>query len=210
MKVKKLIYSLLIGFSAAWVGCSQAEQPEEELPHLGRHQYVGTDTIYHSIPDFRFVDQDSNFVTNETFNGKIYVADFFFTSCPTICPIMKTQMLRVYSEFKDDPEVGILSHSIDPEHDTVAVLHNFAKNLGVTGDQWRFVTGDKEKIFEIGQKSYLVTATADSSEPGGYIHSGAFILVDKDRHIRGIYDGTIPEQVDRLMKDIKRLKEEYN
>lgn len=182
----------------------------EELPYLGRTEISDGDTIYHTIADFQFVDQDSNFVTNDTFDGKIYVADFFFTSCPTICPIMKTQMLRVYDEFKGDPDLMILSHSIDPEHDTVAVLRKFATDLGVTTDQWRFVTGEKEKIFEIGQKSYIVTAAEDSSEPGGYIHSGAFILVDKERRIRGIYDGTKPDQVDRLMKDIRKLKAEYN
>jgi protein SCO1/2 len=208
MKIRILIYSLAA--VSLFAGCSGQNSADEELPFLGRSEIEGTDTIYHTIADFRFVDQDSNFVTNETFEGKIYVADFFFTTCPTICPIMKTQMLRVYEEFKNDPEVGILSHSIDPEHDTVAVLREFASDLGVTGDKWRFVTGEKENIFEIGQKSYMVTASEDKSEPGGYIHSGAFILVDKERHIRGIYDGTKPDHVDRLIRDIKRLKKEYN
>ncbi|MCA6078044.1 SCO family protein [Fulvivirga sedimenti] len=210
MKRNKFIFGLVFVIGICAVSCSNEPGNEEDLPILGRKEIDGTDTIYHTIAEFKFVDQDSNFVTNETFEDKIYVADFFFTSCPTICPIMKTQMLRVYEEFRDDPEIGILSHSIDPTHDTVALLHEFAKDLGVTGNQWRFVTGDKEKIFEIGQKSYIVTAAEDSTEPGGYIHSGAFILVDKERRIRGIYDGTKPDQVDRLMNDIKRLKKEYN
>ncbi len=209
MKNNKLLWALTFMVMLCAGACSTNSE-EEKLPFLGRKEIEGTDTIYHKIADFEFVDQDSNFVTNETFADKIYVADFFFTSCPTICPIMKTQMLRVYEEFRNDPEVGILSHSIDPTHDTVALLHEFAADLGVTGDQWRFVTGDKEKIFEIGQKSYMVPAAEDSTEPGGYIHSGAFILVDKERRIRGIYDGTKPEQVDRLMNDIERLKKEYN
>ena len=189
--------------------CNGVDNEKEKLPFLGRTEYTETDTIYHTIAPFRFVDQDSNFVTNETFDGQIYVADFFFTSCPTICPVMKTQMLRIYEAYETDPEIGILSYSIDPTHDTVAVLKEFAERLGVKSEKWHFVTGEKDKIFELGQKSYIVTAAEDSSEPGGYIHSGALILVDKERRIRGVYDGTIPEQVDRLIKDIERLKLEY-
>ncbi len=189
--------------------CTGTEGSSENLPYLGRTEYTETDTIYHTIAPFRFVDQDSNFVTNETFEDQIYVADFFFTSCPTICPVMKTQMLRVYEAYETDPEIGILSYSIDPTHDTVAVLKEFADRLGVKTEKWHFVTGEKDKIFELGQKSYIVTAAEDSSEPGGYIHSGAFILVDKERRIRGIYDGTKPDQVDRLINDIERLKKEY-
>jgi len=187
------------------------------LPILGPKQIVNVgfdggikaDTIFHTIRDFSFVDQDSNVVTNETFRDKIYVADFFFTSCPTICPIMKTQMLRVYEEYKDNPDVKLLSHSIDPEFDTVAVLHDFAERLGVTTDVWHFVTGVKDSIYSIGQESYMVTATSDPNEPGGYLHSGAFLLIDKQRRIRGIYDGTKPDKVDKLMNDIAILLEEY-
>jgi protein SCO1 len=185
-------------------------QKEEKLAIYGRKEITDKgDTIYHHIADYKFVDQDSNFVTPDTFKGKIYVADFFFTSCPTICPIMKTQMLRVYEKYKDNPNVLILSHSIDPEHDTVALLHDFAERLGVTSDKWHFVTGNKDEIYKIGQTSYMVTAMEDGTEPGGYIHSGAFILVDKDRQVRGLYDGTLADQVDRLMKDMDKLLAEY-
>ncbi len=184
-----------------------------ELPILGRSEIVETETesgttyntVYHTIADFAFVDQDSNMVTNETFANQVYVADFFFTSCPTICPVMKQQMLRVYEAYKDNPNVGILSHSIDPEYDTVALLHEFAERLGVRSDKWHFVTGEKEDIYEIGEKSYMVVANEDESAPGGFIHSGAFLLVDQKRRIRGVYDGTVPEQVDILINDIKRL-----
>ncbi len=206
MKINTLLSGILIVSLLA--SCGGNTSSEKDFVPLGRKQIDGTDTTYHTIADFKFVDQDSNTVTNETFEGKIYVADFFFTTCPTICPVMKTQMLRVYEAYKDDPEVGILSHTIDPAHDDVAVLHEFANNLGVNGDQWRFVTGEKEKIYEIAQKSYMVPASEDSTEPGGYIHSGAFILVDKDRHIMGVYDGTKPEAVDRLINDIERLKKQ--
>ena len=167
------------------------------------------DTIYHTIPNFKFVDQDSAFITQDTFKDKIYVADFFFTTCPTICPIMKTQMLRVYEAFKDNEQVLFLSHSIDPTHDTVAVLKDFAEKLGVNSTKWHFVTGNKEEIYSIGQKSYMVTAQEDPGEPGGYLHSGAFLLIDKQKRIRGIYDGTVAEDVDRLIREIPVLLSEY-
>jgi protein SCO1/2 len=190
--------------------------PENNLPVLGRNEIVERiengkvyyDTFPHTVKNFAFVDQDSVIVTNETFDNQIYVTDFFFTTCPTICPKMKKQMLRVYNEYESNPEVAILSHTIDPTHDTVAVLRDFAERLGVTSDKWHFVTGDQDDIYEISESSYMVTAASDPNEPGGYIHSGAFLLVDKERRIRGVYDGTVPEQVDLLMKDIAKLLKE--
>ncbi|MCC5932463.1 MAG: SCO family protein [Cyclobacteriaceae bacterium] len=167
------------------------------------------DTIYHKIPDFAFLNQDSTWITHKSVANKIYVADFFFTSCPTICPVMKTQMLRVYEKFNDNTSVMLLSHTIDPEYDDVPLLHDYAERLGVSSNTWNFLTGDKEIIYEIGQKSYMVTAAEDSDEPGGYIHSGAFLLVDPERRIRGIYDGTKEKEVDRLIKDIPKLLSEY-
>jgi protein SCO1/2 len=210
-----LLLVLLLGL---WSACSSNQVEDTALPFLGRKEIVNkevngqtvSDTIYHTIGDFRFVDQDSAWVTPASFEGKIYVADFFFTSCPTICPIMKTQMLRVYEAFKDIPEVMILSHTIDPEYDTVPLLKDFAERIGVMGnDKWKFVTGNKDHIYEVGQTRYMVSATEDPSEPGGYVHSGAFILVDKEQRIRGIYDGTKEDQVDRLIKDIPRLLRSY-
>ncbi|RFS16827.1 SCO family protein [Emticicia sp. C21] len=182
-------------------------QPKK-LPILGDREFVNGDSVYHTIPDFTFVDQDSNEVTNKTYDNKIYVTDFFFTTCPTICPIMKTQMLRIYDKFKDNPQVGILSHTIDPRHDSVAVLKAYAKRLGVSGSFWHFVTGEREKIYELGQKDYYVTAGEDSTAAGGIIHSGAFILVDKKRRVRGMYDGTKEDDVSRLMKDMDALLKE--
>jgi len=187
-----------------------------KLPILGFKDVVENkgnpgqvDTIYHTIADFSFVNQDSAVVNNNTFEDKIYVSDFFFTSCPTICPVMKAQMLRVYETFIDNQEVMLLSHTIDPEYDTVALLKDYADRLEVTSQKWHFVTGNKDKIYEIGQRSYLVTVQEDQFQPGGYLHSGAFILVDKDRQIRGIYDGTKTDQVDRLINDIPILLNEY-
>jgi protein SCO1/2 len=187
-------------------GCIR--QKEVPLPIFGEREFNGTDTTYHIIADFSFVDQDSAVVTHETFRDKIYVADFFFTSCRTICPIMKTQMLRVYEATADYPDVLILSHTIDPEYDTVALLHGFAERLGVASDRWHFVTGDKETIYRLAQTSYFSAALEDKSEPDGFIHSGAFLLIDKQRRIRGKYDGTKEEDVNRLIQDIARLRNE--
>ncbi|MEM6522981.1 MAG: SCO family protein [Bacteroidota bacterium] len=201
--------SSLLAFVLAVVMLGCDLQTEKKLPYLGRREINNNDTIYHTITDFEFVNQDSSLVTQETFHDQIYVSDFFFTTCPTICPIMKTQMLRVYEAYKDNPQVGILSHSIDPKHDTVAVLRSFAERLGVESDKWHFVTGEKDEIYKMGQTSYMVSAVEDPSEPGGFIHSGAFILVDKERRVRGIYDGTLADQVDVMMKDMEILLKEY-
>jgi len=203
-----------VGLSVFVSSCGSGD---DKLPVLGQKETVTrivdgksvTDSVAHQIPDFAFVDQYADTVTAKTLAGKIYVADFFFTSCPTICPKMKVQLKRVFEKYKGNPEVMLLSHSIDPRHDTVPVLKEFASNLGITGQQWLFVTGDRDKIYDIGQNSYMVTAQEDSSVPGGVVHSGAFILVDKDRHIRGIYDGTTEAGVDKLMKDMDRLLAEY-
>ncbi len=198
--------ALLIG-----VSCKPGSESSTtaDLPILGeRYVDENQDTVYHQIAGFAFVNQLGDSVTNADLAGKIYVADFFFTSCPTICPIMKKEMLRVYGDFKGNPDFKILSHSIDPTHDTQAVLKDYAEKLGVRdAATWNFLTGDQEKIFEIGQTSYLTTAMADQLEPGGFLHSGAFLLVDGKGRIRGVYDGTKSAQVDRLISDIPKLLE---
>lgn len=190
------------------IACDQ-QTSSEKLPFLGNTIFEENDTIYHTIQDFQLVDQDSSIVTNETFTDKIYVADFFFTSCPTICPKMKAQMLRVYEKFENNNQVAILSHTIDPTYDTVALLKDYAERLGVSSDKWKFVTGDQDYIYDLAEKSYISLADEDGNAPGGFVHSGAFLLVDKDRRIRGFYDGTVPEQVDVLLNDIERLLKEY-
>ena len=207
--MKKLLLFLLIPVVLAISCSSPSEKTSEtaELPIFGE-RYVddNQDTVYHSIADFAFINQVGDTIRKEDMVGKIYVADFFFTTCPTICPVMKKEMLRVYEQFKGDPNFRILSHSIDPSHDTQAVLKDYAEKLGVPdAATWNFLTGDQEKIFEIGQTSYLTTTMADDMEPGGFLHSGAFLLVDQQGRIRGVYDGTKTEQVDRLLADIPKL-----
>ncbi len=197
-------------------GCSANQ--EKTLPILGERQVVERqvngktveDTVYLTIPNFAFVDQDSQQVTNQTFANKIYVTDFFFTTCPSICPKMKTQMLRVYDKFKDNPNVLLLSHTIDPQHDTVAVLKDFSERLGVSSDKWHFVTGEKDSIYAIAEK-YLVPVKEEKGAEGGFIHGGHFMLIDGERRIRGVYDGTDAAAVDQLLNDIPvLLKEEQH
>ena len=201
---------LIVVFALIIYGCQPANTT---LPIMGERKTVTkivngkevTDTVYHQIRNFAFLDQDSVLVTNETFKGKIYVADFFFTTCPTICPIMKTQLLRVSERYKNNPKVGILSHTIDPGHDTIPLLKEYKHNLGIDNPNWHFVWGNRDTIYSIGEKDYYVPAYADSTAPGGYVHSGGFILVDKNRHVRGIFNGTQQQPVDSLMMAIDRL-----
>ncbi len=196
----------LLAFSFLLSSCIQKK--EVPLPIFGERDVVGSDTVYHTIADFKFVDQDSAVVTGTTYNNKIYVADFFFTSCRTICPIMKAQMLRVYDSIQNEDDVLLLSHTIDPEYDNVALLHDFAERLDVKSNKWHFVTGKKEDIYKIAQTSYFATALEDKTEPDGFIHTGAFLLIDKKKRIRGKYDGTKEADVNRLLIDIKKLKRE--
>lgn len=175
-------------------GCELVKK--EPLPLLGSLE----------IP-YTFTDQLGDPVNQELFSGKVYVADFFFTTCPTICPIMKTQMLRIYQKFKDNDQLLLLSHTIDPEHDTVAVLNDFASRLGISAERWHLVTGDKRQIYDTA-KRYGLAAMEDENAPGGFIHSGSFTLVDRQGRIRGYYRGTEEDAVDRLMKDIGRLLDE--
>ena len=205
-RLSAFLLSVLVAPCFLLSSCIQ--QKEKKLPILGEKEVAGSDTVYHTIGHFKFVDQDSSIVTNETVKGKIYVADFFFTSCRTICPVMKTQMLRVYEAIQDDPQVMLVSHTIDPEYDTVGLLHDYANRLGVKSDKWHFLTGAKDSIYYIAQTGYFATAMEDEDEPGGFIHSGAFLLIDKQGRIRGKYDGTNKDDVDRLLQDIKILERE--
>ncbi|WP_106133825.1 SCO family protein [Mongoliibacter ruber] len=210
-----VIISISILVSSCDSGSSERESDQNKaLPILGNSHVnefemegkIVKDTVYHKIGQFQFTNQEGKEISNSSTDGKVYVADFFFTTCPTICPIMKTQMLRVYDKFKDQPDFMILSHTLDPEHDTEELLNDFAAKIGVEDDNtWHFLTGDQEKIFEIGQTSYLTTAMAEKDEPGGILHSGAFVLVDQKGRIRGVYDGTKEDQVNRLMRDIPKL-----
>lgn len=167
-----------------------------------------TDTLYHTIPAFNMLGQDSVPISNATLNGKIYVADFFFTSCPSICPVMQKNMLKLYKQYKDERDFAFLSYSIDPLHDTPSKLKKYSVQLGADSKKWYFVTGNKDSTYALAEKGYYATAKADSTAPGGFVHSGGLILVDKERRIRGIYDGTQEDEVDKLSQDMKLLQAE--
>lgn len=207
----RFIY-FLIGFLILNACSSEVKK----LPILGEREAISKivdgkeviDTLYATVPPFSFINQEGDTVTQALVQHKIYVADFFFVSCPTICPIMKREMLRVYQAYKGDTALYLLSHTIDPQHDTIALLKQFATDLGVEGKQWQFLTGQREKIYEMAEKGYYATALPDSTEPGGFVHSGGFILVDRQGRVRGIYDGIDAQKVDELIADIALLKKE--
>ncbi|MFY8190642.1 MAG: SCO family protein [Bacteroidia bacterium] len=166
------------------------------------------DTQYATVPPFVLLNQEGDTVSEALVKDKIYVADFFFTSCPTICPIMKKEMLRVYEKVKGNDNFMLLSHTIDPDFDSIPLLKEYAKRLGSDGKQWQFLTGQREAIYELAEKGYYATAMPDSTEPGGYVHSGGFILVDKQSRVRGVYNGTDAKEVDLLIEDLFILSEE--
>ena len=192
-----------------FASCIQMTE-EKKLPIYGNTIYGEKDTTYHTIQPFKLLDQDSAIVTNSSVSDKIYVADFFFTSCPTICPLMKAQMLRVYERFRGNGAFVILSHTIDPSYDTIPLLKDYAELLGASSHSWKFLWGEQDEIYELAEESYMSIADEDASAPGGFVHSGAFLLIDKEGRVRGVYDGTVPEQVDILIKDIEKLLVEYN
>ena len=166
------------------------------------------DTIYHTVPAFKFVNQYGDSVTNKSLNGYVYVADFFFTTCPSICPIMHRNMLKVYNDYKSVSDFKIISHTIDPKHDSVDVLKKYADKLDIKGNSWWLLQGQKEETYALA-KSYLVQRPEESVKEL-FIHDGYFILVDKKKQIRGMYDGTDEKQVDKLRADIKTLLAETN
>ncbi|RZJ86375.1 MAG: SCO family protein [Chryseobacterium sp.] len=180
----------------------------DKLPYLGNPNTVNGKQVYPVVKPFSFTNQDSIKVTNQNFRNKIYIADFMFLNCPTICPTMTMEMKRVYDVFKDNPKVMFLSHTIDPKNDSIQRLRQYAENMGVKADKWCFVTGDRDSIYSIAKDSYYATAYSDKAAPGGYVHSGGLLLIDKDQHIRGVYDGTDPNDTNRLIAELNLLLEE--
>ena len=165
---------------------------------------------YHTIADFKLVNQNGETITQDTYADKIYVADFFFTTCPSICPVMTANLAEVQNEFKNDNEVLLLSHSVTPEIDSVAQLKKYAIEKGVVDLKWNLVTGNKKQIYELARKSYM--AVMEDGDGGAYdmIHTENFMLIDKERRIRGYYDGTNKEEVEKLIRDIAILKSTYS
>ena len=194
-----------------------SKQITQVLPYIGEMEFDYDDdgqiidTIFHTIPEFQFTAQDSSIVTNETVNGKIYVADFFFTSCPSICPKMTENMKTLHENTKDIDELILLSHTVDPKRDTLAKLNAYIKTRNIdTRDNWFFLYAPQEYVYEVGKYGYLINADVDPEADGGFLHSEYFVLIDREGRIRGMYEGTDMNRVIQLEKDIRALiKVEY-
>ena len=216
---KSIRVTLVIGcFAAIAFSCNNLSKKTEKLPFFGErlgtymHHVKGVakiDTVYHIIPNFKVVDQDGDTITQANLAGKVYVADFFFTSCPSICPITEANMLTVQKHFRNAGNFNLISFSIDPRHDSAGRLKRYATRLGADTRQWYFVNGDEDQVDDLAQKGFMASAQKDSAAPGGYLHSGAFMLIDKDKRVRGVYNGTDSAEVKRLIHDIPILFKEY-
>lgn len=195
-----------------WFFISKNEkQPLRTLPYFGKKREMSAgDTSYHTVKPFCFYSQYNEKITEADVKNKIYVADFFFTTCQSICPIMSTELERVYKEFASNPSVLILSHTVDPETDSVNVMMNYAKLHGVKDKRWLFLTGEKKHLYDLAREGYLLNAEEGDGGAEDFIHTQNFALVDKERHLRGFYDGTDSVEVSRLITDIKILLEEYD
>ena len=163
---------------------------------------------YHKISDFKLTNQNGKEITQANYKDKIYVADFFFTTCQDICPVMTKNMYQLQEELKNDNQILLLSHTVIPEVDTVEQLKKYAIENNVDDSKWNLVTGDKKQIYELARKSYLAVEDSNFNEYD-MIHTENFMLIDKEKQIRGFYDGTNSEDINRLLKDIEILKQSY-
>jgi len=164
---------------------------------------------YHTIPNFSLVNQLGDTISQDTFKDKIYIADFFFTTCLTICPIMTGNMGAIQEAIKDQEDVLLLSHSVTPERDSVSVLYQYGIEKGVNPKKWHLVTGPKKDIYNLARKSYLVAKDEGGSGPFDLVHTENFVLIDKQKRIRGYYDGTDPAAIETLLEDLKVLQATY-
>ncbi|MEP7265446.1 MAG: SCO family protein [Bacteroidota bacterium] len=216
MKKVLLLLTVLVIPGAAYLVLQTGKNNYQTLEIFGPKEPVvstsgGTpDTVYHTIGDFSFISQDSSLITQETVKGKIYIADFFFTTCKSICPKMSNNLMRVQNEFSDDADVLLISHTVDPENDTPPVLAEYAEKHHVIKGKWFFVTGDKKQLYDVARNSYYITAMDGDGSADDFIHSEKIVLVDKERRIRGFYDGTDYMEVTRLIEEVKVLKWGYS
>lgn len=203
--------------SACGEKASSNAQPLESLPYFGNHDLVFAesedgslvaDTSYYTVPYFAFTNQFGTETTSDDLADRIYVTDYFFTTCPTICPVMSSQMSRLQTLLDQENLLGkvkLLSHTVDPEHDTPEVLKAYGELLNADFEHWTFLTGDQEDLYYHAKHGYFLTALPSDTAAGGFFHSDTFVLIDRQGHIRGYYDGTSTESVDELFNDIVRL-----
>jgi len=218
----KTLIKIIIGIvTLSFFYCSPAKykhKNDEEkvllLPVIGEKKIskVGdkVDTIYHTIGSFTLTNQFNETITDSVTKNKIYVADFFFATCQSICPKMSHQLRRVQDTFLSKEDFLILSHTVNPDHDNPEVLRTYGDKYGAIKGKWHLLTGDKKQIYDLARFHYLVNADETEGEGDLFIHSEFFLLIDKDKRIRGIYDGTDSLQVNQLIKDIRLLDKEYH
>ena len=212
-----IILLILAGLGYGAMRAYQSPTPPKMLDTFGNQTIDTVDesgkaitkTVVHHIPDFSFIDQDNNVVTQKTTDGKTYVADFFFTNCQSICPIMSKEMMKLRKKLGTDSSVIFISHTVDPETDSLPQLKQYAGAHQAKTGEWHFVTGDKKQLYDMARKGYYVTATEGDGGAEDFVHTQNFVLVDKYRQIRGYYDGTDSTEMEKLLKDIALLKKEY-
>ena len=201
---------------SGFMSCGKKEV--KPLAFIGAQQIVQGDTIFHTIPNFALTNQDSDTITNENLEGKVYVADFFFTTCPSICPIMTNNLVKVQRALKGFENFALVSHTVNPDYDKEDVLNEYAAKMHANTDNWHFLTGTKEAVYNTAFHGYFANAGEDELAPGGFLHSEYFILVDgkgrvrsgydKQGNVKGVYDGTNDQDVLQLVRDIKLLLKE--
>lgn len=184
---------------------------ENKLQHYGHHDIDPDtmETVFHQIPEFSFVNQNNEIITEKKLDNKITIVDFFFTTCGSICPKMTKNMKQLQEDLMGDSEIQFLSHTVNPELDTVEKLQKYIEKFELNTPNWNFVTGNKQQIYEMGVNYYLLSTQEDALAEGGFLHSEFFVLIDKNRNHRGFYDGTDKEEMERLKKDLKTLQNEY-
>jgi protein SCO1/2 len=214
-KNKSLVFTSLLIISFLFA-CSNSEEKEQRvnLPYIGHHDvvyrategYEVGDTIFHTIPMWNYLTQDSVYLSSEDINDKVWIADFFFSYCPTICPPMTKAMRDVNDSlgaYQED--LKFLSFSIDPDRDTPSRLRLYRNRHDITADNWFFLTGDEAETHILGVEGFQIHANADKQAPGGFAHSPNFVLIDKNQHIRGVYDGLDPVSRNQLITDAKKI-----
>lgn len=201
-----LVVAAVVSIAIAYAYHLMTSTQQPRLSALPVYGHKNADSTDHVIKNFSLTDQFGNTVTQETFKDKIYIADFIFTTCEGICPIMSNQMERVYQKYKNVDDVMFLSHSVRPEEDSVPVLKAYADAHQVTNDHWRFVTGDRKIIYDLARTAYLVGDSAVAGSPDDFVHTQFFALIDTDKRIRGFYDGTDSVDVNRLLSDLAALR----
>ncbi|WP_271767789.1 SCO family protein [Aquimarina algiphila] len=218
---KHIYYSLLISIllitSCKDIGRNQETSRVESLPYYNEASFTPNwlipntedEKTFHIIPDFTLINQKGDTITQRTFDNKIYIADFFFTSCPGICPKMTANMTMLQEEFINDSDILLLSHSVTPEYDSVPVLQKYAKAKGILEHKWHLVTGDRKQIYDLGRNYYFVEEDLGvKKDEDDFLHTENFVLIDNNKHIRGIYNGLNKASIAQLIIDVKALKSE--